>query len=42
MTVDIESALTCGDASSSTIHRPYYSNEMKVRLLRKSLGEENP
>jgi hypothetical protein len=42
MTVDIENALTCGNAHSSTIHSPYYSNEMKVRLLRKSLGEENP
>lgn len=40
MTVEIENALTCTDAASSTIHRPYYGNEMKYRVLRKPLGEE--
>ena len=40
-TVEIENPLTCGDAASSTIHRPYYGNEMKYRVLRNTLGEEN-
>jgi hypothetical protein len=39
--VEIENALTWDDGTSSTIHRPYYSNEMKYRVLRKTLGEEN-
>jgi hypothetical protein len=42
MTVEIENALTCDDAGSSTIHRPYDCNEMKIRLLRIGLGEEKP
>jgi hypothetical protein len=33
MTVDNRNALTCDDAPSSTIHRPYDSNEMKEVLL---------
>lgn len=42
MTVEYRNALTWGDTTSSTIHRPYYSNEMKNRDLRKALREENP
>ncbi len=42
MTVEFENALTWGYGTSSTIHRTYYSNEMKYRVLRKALGEENP
>ena len=42
MTVEFENALTWAFATSSTIHRPYNSNDMKYRVLRKALGEENP
>jgi hypothetical protein len=39
--VEFRNALTCGNGTPSTIHRPYDNDEMKDRLLRKSLGEEN-
>jgi hypothetical protein len=40
--VEFESALTWADVSSSTIHSPYNGNEMRNRVLRRPLGEENP
>jgi hypothetical protein len=41
MTVEFENPVICSDGPESTIHRPYYGNEMKYRVLRNTLGEEN-
>jgi hypothetical protein len=42
MAVEFQNALTCTDGTSSTIHKAYSNYEMKYRVLRKPLGEENP